>query len=124
MTVGRVGTFVDVLRDAAPDTMLTLSAGIMDNDLDSSYRSISSNDFSRDVLASQHNRLLVIRDAVSGWTDLGNPNRVLDTLARERIAPAWLESIRGLDARGELAWLPPARRASLRSSSSTGLAPR
>jgi mannose-1-phosphate guanylyltransferase len=92
VTVGRVSTFVDVLCEAAPNTMLMLSTAIADNDLDSSYRSISPHDFSRDVLASHHERLLMIRDAVSGWTDLGNPNRVLDTLAREGIAPAWLET--------------------------------
>jgi len=77
---------------AAPNTMLTLSAGIMDNDLDSYYRSIPSLDFSREVLVLQNDRLLVIGDAVSGWTDLGNPNRVVDALARERLTPAWLVS--------------------------------
>ena len=97
VTIGRVSTFIDVLCQAAPNAMLALSAGILENDLDSSYRSVPSIDFSRDVLASQPARLLVIRDAVSGWTDLGNPNRVFDTLARERIAPAWLESIRGVE---------------------------
>jgi len=72
-----------------------LSAGIIENDLDSSYRSVPSIDFSHNVLALRSERLLVIRDALSGWTDLRNPNRVLDTLARERIAPPWLESIGG-----------------------------
>ena len=74
--------------------MVTMSAGILENDLASSYGLIPSIDYCRDVLASQPERLLVIRDALSGWTDLGNPRRVFDTLARERIAPTWLESIR------------------------------
>lgn len=103
VTIGRVSTFIDVLCQAAPNAVLALSAGILENDLDSSYRSIPTIDFSRDVLASQPERLLVIRDAVSGWTDLGNPNRVFDTLARERIVPAWLESIRGAKSLGEVA---------------------
>ena len=47
------------------------------------YRTI---DFSRDVLALQPERLLVIRDSTSGWTDLGNPDRVFDTLKRQKIA--------------------------------------
>ena len=94
VTIGRVSTFIDVLCQATPNAMQTLSAGIKENDLGSSYRTISPFDFSRDVLASRHDRLLVIRDAVSGWTDLGNPNRILDTLAREGIAPAWLETFR------------------------------
>lgn len=97
VTVGRVSTLIDVLCQAAPNAMLALAAGIRENDLDSCYRSIPSIDFSRDVLASQPERLLVIRDAVSGWTDLGNPERVFDTLARERIAPAWVESIRTVE---------------------------
>ena len=41
-TVGRVRTFIDVLCEAAPNTMRTLSAGIVDNDLNSSYQSIQS----------------------------------------------------------------------------------
>lgn len=97
VTIGRVSAFIDVLCQAAPNAMLALSAGILENELDSSFRSIPSIDFSRDVLASQPARLLVIRDSTSGWTDLGNPSRVFDTLARERIAPAWLESLRGLE---------------------------
>jgi len=96
VTIGRVSAFIDLLCRAAANIMLRLSAGIMENDLDSVYRSIPPVDFSRDVLAPQPERLLVIRDAGSGWTDLGNPNRVFDTLARERIAPAWLDSISGV----------------------------
>lgn len=97
VTIGRVSTFIDVLCQAVPNVMLTLSAGLPENGLDSSYRLIPSIDFSRDVLASQPEHLVVIRDAMSEWTDVGNPTRVFDTLARERIAPAWLESIRGVE---------------------------
>jgi mannose-1-phosphate guanylyltransferase len=97
VTVGRVTAFIDVLCHAAANPMLRLAAGIIENDRDSEYRSIPPIDFSRDVLASRPEHLLVIRDAASGWTDLGNPNRVFDTLAREKIAPAWLESILGVE---------------------------
>ena len=97
MAVGRASAFIDVLCHAAANPMLRLAAGIAENDLDSAYRSTQPIDFSRDVLASRPERLLVIRDAASGWTDLGNPNRVFDTLARERITPAWLESIPGVE---------------------------
>jgi mannose-1-phosphate guanylyltransferase len=97
VTIGRVTAFIDMLCHAAANPMLRLAAGIIEDDLDSVYRSIPPIDFSRDVLASRPERLLVIRDAVSGWTDLGNPKRVFDTLARERIAPAWLESIPGVE---------------------------
>jgi len=97
VTIGRVTALIDMLCHAAANPMLRLAAGIIEDDLDSVYRSIPPIDFSRDVLASRPERLLVIRDAVSGWTDLGSPKRVFDTLARERIAPAWLESIPGVE---------------------------
>ena len=100
VTIGRVSAFIDVLCHAAANPRLRLSAGILENDLDSAYRSIPPVDFSRDVLASQPERLLVIRDAGSGWTDLGNPNRVFATLAREKIAPAWLDSITRVEVAG------------------------
>ena len=80
-----------------PNAMLTLSAAMVQNDLDSSFRFIPSIDFSRDVLTSQPEHLIVIRDSMSGWTDLGNPARVFDTLKRQQIAPPWLESISRLD---------------------------
>ena len=99
VTIGRVSTFMDLLWQAAPNAMRTLSAAVLESDLDSCYRSIPVIDFSRDVLASQTQRLLVIRDAESGWTDLGNPNRVIDTLTREKMTPAWLESLRAVEAR-------------------------
>jgi len=101
VTIGCVSTFIHALCSAASNAMLALSAGILENDLDSCYQSIPSIDFSRDVLTAQPVRLLVIRNAASGWTDLGNPNRVFDTLARERIAPAWLESISSFETPGQ-----------------------
>jgi mannose-1-phosphate guanylyltransferase len=93
VTMARVGTLIEILCQAAPDTMLALSSGVQESDLESAYRSIPSLDLSRDVLSAQPERLLVIRDSVSGWTDLGNPDRVFEALARNRIAPAWLGSI-------------------------------
>jgi mannose-1-phosphate guanylyltransferase len=95
VTIGRAGAFVDMFHTSAPNVMLTLSTGVRASDLDSSYRAIPRVDFSRDVLASQPEHLLVIRDAMSGWTDLGTPNRVFDTLSRQGTAPNWLESIHG-----------------------------
>jgi len=97
VTIGRASAFIDVLCQAAANPMLRLAAGMLENDLVSAYRSTPAIDFSRDILASQPERLLVIRDTASRWTDLGNPNRVFDTLAREEIAPHWLGSIGGVE---------------------------
>jgi hypothetical protein len=38
--------------------------------------------------------LLLVRDAGSGWADLGDPERVIDRLIRNRIEPAWLNEMR------------------------------
>jgi mannose-1-phosphate guanylyltransferase len=100
VAIGRASAFIDVLCHAAANPMLRLTAGIVENDLVAAYRSTPSIDFSRDILASLPERFLVIRDGASGWTDLGNPNRVFDTLARERIAPPWLEAIREIENPG------------------------
>jgi hypothetical protein len=81
----------------APNVMPVFSAGIMAGDLDSSYRAVPPVDFSRDVLASQPERLFVIRDAMSGWTDLGSPSRVFDTLTRQGAVPNWLASVHAAD---------------------------
>ncbi len=97
VTVGRASTFLDMLWAAAPKAMIKLSAELLQSDSTPSYRSVPVIDFSHDVLVPQMERLLVIRDATSGWTDLGSPSRVLDTLTREHIAPSWLESSREVD---------------------------
>lgn len=60
VTVGRVTAFIDVLCHAAANPMLRLAAGIIENGLDSVYRSIPAIDFCRDVLASRPEHLLVI----------------------------------------------------------------
>lgn len=97
VTIGRASKFIEMLCRATPNAMLKLSASIASGDLESCFRWIAPVDFSRDVLASQPEHLLVIQDATSGWTDLGSPNRVLDTLARSGGAPNWLESFHRAD---------------------------
>ena len=42
------------------------------------------------VLASVPQRLVVLRDAASGWMDLGNPKRVFEALTLSRIQPSWV----------------------------------
>ena len=48
------------------------------------YQSLTSADFSRDVLEGQAHRLRVVPAGNCGWTDLGTPQRVADTLRRGR----------------------------------------
>lgn len=93
VTMGRVSAFIEALCAAVPKTILALSAETMESDLLPSYRSVGPIDFSRDVLSTQSDRLLVIRDEVSRWTDLGRPSRVLETIACEGLTPNWLRLI-------------------------------
>lgn len=95
--VGYASTFLELLRLQAPDAMPYIAAGLGRNNIEAVYRSVRPIDFSREVLAPLPDRLLVVRDAGSGWADLGNPARVIDTLVRNRIEPAWLNEMRLLE---------------------------
>ena len=46
------------------------------------YRELPSIDFSRDILEGQESMLRVLRVPNCGWTDLGTPQRVAQTLHR------------------------------------------
>jgi mannose-1-phosphate guanylyltransferase len=94
VTIGRADAFLELLCAGIPDVVFRLAGAVTDSDLDGAYREVRAVDFSRDVLAPQPQRLLVLRDAASGWTDLGNPARVFNTLARNSIEPAWLNQVR------------------------------
>jgi mannose-1-phosphate guanylyltransferase len=93
IVVGHLDAFDELLAAAVPDLWRTFAA--LDQPLapaveaamiDRLYGAIGSSDFSRDVLASQPDRLAVVNLRDSGWTDLGQPARVLDVLGR-RHAP-------------------------------------
>lgn len=93
VTMGKARAFLNLICAAVPDAMTALSAELIEGNCKPSYGTIPFVDFSRDVLADQVDRLLVIRDTASGWTDLGRPSRVFETLARQRAAPTALHSI-------------------------------
>jgi mannose-1-phosphate guanylyltransferase len=90
VTVGHAKTFLDLVCSQVPDVVLSLSKALAENELDVAYRLMPAVDFSRQVLAPQPHRLLVVPDATSGWADLGSPTRVMDILARNKIQPPWL----------------------------------
>jgi mannose-1-phosphate guanylyltransferase len=46
------------------------------------YPQLPTLDFSRDVLQGQESRLRVLTVPACGWSDLGTPRRVADTLSR------------------------------------------
>ena len=89
VTVGRATTFFEMLRSQVPEAVLAIWRAMADNTLDAAYTPLDTVDFSRAVLATLPHRLLVLRDRMSGWADLGSPARVLDTLSRNGIQPEW-----------------------------------
>jgi mannose-1-phosphate guanylyltransferase len=109
VTVGSAATFLELVCSEAPDVVLSVTRALADNNLAPAYARLPNVDFSRDILARQANRLLVLRDSGSGWTDLGTPDRVLGLLAKNGNQPAWFRKtnrsspqVRGLLARAEL----------------------
>lgn len=82
ITIGRVAAFQELLHAAVPGLMRSLERLGSDSDLDELYDSIAPLDFSRAVLTRMPGRLVVLRDAASGWTDLGSPQRIADVLGR------------------------------------------
>lgn len=94
VTFGWAGAFLELLETTVPQVLRHLEAAVGGLGLDGVYRQIRAVDLSRDVLARQPRRLLVLRDAASGWADFGNPARVIDTLVRDGIEPPWLSPLR------------------------------
>lgn len=95
VTVGRAATFLELLCSQVPEAVLSITRALADCDLDPTYDFLEAVDFSRDVLAQQPHRLLVLRDEDSGWADLGTPTRVVHTLTRNGIQPEWFREKEG-----------------------------
>jgi mannose-1-phosphate guanylyltransferase len=90
VTIGHVSAFLELLCSVVPAAVAGIAAALTDGDLEGAYRGLDTIDYCRDVLSQDPRRLLVIRDAASGWTDLGNPRRVIDTLVQNHIEAEWL----------------------------------
>src|SRR5271154_1236215 len=95
VTIGSAATFLELVCSEIPDVVLSVTRAMADNDMVSTYARLPNVDFSRDILARQANKLLVVRDSGSGWADLGSPSRVLDLLAKNANQPAWFRQTNG-----------------------------
>ena len=89
VTIGSAATFLELVCSNAPNVVLSLTRALDEDDLPRTYAQLPVVDFSRDILAHETKRLLVLRDSGSGWTDLGSPHRVLSLLAKNVNQPAW-----------------------------------
>lgn len=95
VTVGSAAAFLELLCSEVPEVVLSMTRALADDDWGPTYARLPSVDFSRDILAHQTRKLLVLRDSGSGWADLGSPNRVLGLLARNVNQPAWFRRTNG-----------------------------
>ena len=97
--VGRARAFLEMVAQAIPDVLKALrlarlwtgSETYID---DSVYGQVPSSDFSRHVLSVENRRLLVLRVRDLGWSDLGDPGRVLAVLENSSSEPCWLKEWR------------------------------
>ena len=94
ITIGRASAFLKLLSATVLPAMTSMAEAVARGDLQSVYNEIETIDFSKHVLSVDTSGLLVMPDNMSGWADLGNQARVIDTLDRNNIEPAWLRTMR------------------------------
>ena len=87
--VGRVDALLKMTRTALPEmyasfaaTMPTFETAAEHRALGELYSELGETNFSHQVLAVRPEDLMVMRVGDVGWSDLGEPNRVLSTLAQ------------------------------------------
>jgi mannose-1-phosphate guanylyltransferase len=98
VTVGHVGAFLEIMNVALSNFAKCLRtdqlwSGSEVHIPDSLYKNLPSVDFSRDVLSVQAQRLVVSRMGETGWSDLGQPKRVLAAIRRAGLEPWWTKKL-------------------------------
>jgi mannose-1-phosphate guanylyltransferase len=83
--VGRAKAFLTMLHAALPELSTALSRAALWNGAETHierciYQRMHSTDLSKQVLSTETKRLMVLRLGGVGWSDLGDPGRVLATL--------------------------------------------
>jgi mannose-1-phosphate guanylyltransferase len=98
--VGRADAFVAMFREHLPKLfrMFNVSKPFFGRESEkaivrSIYAWIGETNFSSEVLENAVNNLMVMRVADVGWSDLGEPQRVLSTLSTLGISPVWASSV-------------------------------
>jgi hypothetical protein len=91
--VGHVKTFMELLRLAIPDALGAFSPLVQPRSDERKiasriYSKLIPGDFSHQVLSACASRLLVLRLADAGWSDLGTEERVNAVVARRRTGAA------------------------------------
>ncbi len=95
VTIGLSGAFMELLAASIPEIPRSLAGCLTKYQFERLYEKTAPVDFSKAVLSRLPGRLMVLRDAKSGWMDLGNPHRVLEAVAHSGIEPPpWLAAVR------------------------------
>jgi mannose-1-phosphate guanylyltransferase len=98
VTVGHVGAFLEIMNVALSNFAKCLRtdqlwSGSEIHIPDSLYKNLRPVDFSRDVLSVQARRLVVSRMGETGWSDLGQPKRVLAAIRSAGLEPWWTKKL-------------------------------
>lgn len=98
--IGKVKTFLDMFARHLPDMyrMFAASSKLFGTHQEAAvvrsiYSWINETNFSSEVLEKESAHLLVMRVGDVGWSDLGEPQRVLGTLTSLGVRPAWMRSL-------------------------------
>jgi mannose-1-phosphate guanylyltransferase len=97
--VGRVDSFLRMIKRAVPELFAAFDAvkpklmtGQETEAIQTLYSKIAPSNFSHEVLSTRANDLSVIPVKNVGWSDWGDPGRVLSTLSRIGIQAEWAQS--------------------------------
>ncbi len=98
--VGRVDTFLELFRKHLPELyrMFAVASTLFgttqeDPVIRSIYDCVGEINFSSEVLEKCSDELLVMRVSDVGWSDWGEPERVIGTLNSIGVQPQWLRAI-------------------------------
>lgn len=99
--IGRAQAFLDLIRADAPDVYQAFESSLKlpecmstSDNLNAIYQCVTTADFSKLVLSRSSDRLGVWCLGDVGWSDLGDPGRVMTVLAETGIANEWMTSWR------------------------------
>lgn len=97
--VGRVSAFLRMIHRALPDLYEVFETVrevlTTDNEaaaIETLYSTISPCNFSHEVLSTRANEVFVMAVKDVGWSDWGDPSRVLSTFARIGIQAEWAQT--------------------------------
>jgi len=79
--IGLASAFFELIQTTQPQLLRRFEPIRCNRDLDVVYEAVEPVDFSQAVLSNLPQRLMVLGDRMSGWSDLGSPRRVLNTMA-------------------------------------------